>query len=221
MKLNLQRIDNVKGIYGGTLPERMRYLHPEAAHAFEAIADWVVVSDMFRSPESSLRAVREGRGAQPPGYSAHNYGLAIDIDVNAALKLTKTKQALDEQMREKGWHCYRTDHKTGPRIVNGKKRRDESWHYNYLGDVDYPPGLKTTVELVERAILFWYGDQFEYDVAEAQRKLTSLRMYRGAIDGKLGPLSQEAIRVFQRAWGLRETGKLDAKTKRTLAYVAP
>lgn len=211
MKLNLQRIDKVKGIYDGKLPERMRYLHPEAAHSFDTIADWVVVSDMFRSPESSLRAVREGRGAQPPGYSAHNYGLAIDIDVKAAVQRTKTKRALDEYMREKGWHCHRVDG-----LV-----LSEGWHYNYLGDVDYPPGIKSTAPLVERAILFWYGDQFEFSDSEAQQKLTALRMYKGSIDGKLGPLSQEAVHVFQRAWGLRETGKLDVKTKRTLAYVAP
>lgn len=204
-------IYTVKGIAFKSMPERMRYLHPEAAHAFVAIAPWAVVSDMFRSPESSLQAVREGRGAQPPGYSAHNYGLAIDIDIKRTMENLgiKTKAELDAYMEARGWYCHRRDHVVA----------FEAWHYNYLGVNATVAGTITSDE-VEKEIQRRYGVALAPDDRACQRMLAKLGMYAGEIDGIIGPRSREAIRVFERAWGLNVDGVLDAKTRRTLAYVS-
>src|SRR3990172_9368429 len=97
MKLDLLAlgVDEVHGIYGvkkDHLPDRMRFLHPAAAASFhQNLAETVTVSDMFRSAEASLQARRERRGAQRPGFSGHNFGFSIDIDVDRTMRTLGTK----------------------------------------------------------------------------------------------------------------------------------
>lgn len=218
LKLVSFGVEQVAGIYRvdgkeGRMPPRCRFLHPEAALAFQAIGGLVVVSDMFRTPESSLEAVRAKRGAQPPGYSAHNYGLAIDLDISAtrARWQLQGKRSLDEAMESMGWFCHRRDHKMD----------HEAWHYTHLGiGAVISPKVKTIVGYTEARIVHFYGDKLAPDDLQSQGLLQKLRFYGGKLDGDIGPQSQEATRAFQRAWGIRESGKLDAKTRRTLAYVA-
>jgi hypothetical protein len=206
----------VRGIYGPAedeLPAWMRFLHADAASSFLRFADLVVVSDMFRSPESSLQAVREGRGAQPPAFSAHNYGLAIDLALEATMKRWKltSKAELDQSMAQHGWYCHRRDHALG----------HEAWHFNFLGpDPAIPGELRVTSGLIEARIVSLHGASLAPDDRECQEMLAKLRLYAGDIDGRLGPLSREAIRAFRRTWGLRDTGELDARTRRTLSYVS-
>jgi hypothetical protein len=222
LKLHLRRLSNVLGIYGASkneFPARMSLLQHDAAAAFEAVQSLtgqrLRVSDMFRSPESSLQAMQEKRGVQPPGFSAHNFGLAIDIDVDAMLAALKcTKTVLDVTMASKGWYCHRRDHARGM----------EDWHYNFLGDnaVRYLAGASPTS--TSAAIEMRLVDQFRDDLVllpeEVQEALTKLRFYAGAIDGSLGPRSKQAVAAFQRAWKLPETSLVDRRTERTLALVS-
>lgn len=204
-------IYEVAGVPFRSMPVRMRYLHPDAALSFKAISGWATCSDMFRSPDSSLRAVREGRGAQPPGYSAHNYGLAIDLDIKASMEAGGylTKLGLDDAMWARGWYCHRLDH------VMGR----EAWHYNFLGAGAWVSGSLTSDE-IEARILELYGAALAPDDRECQRMLARLGFYGGEPDGIIGPLTREATRAFERAWGLSADGVLDARARRTLAYVA-
>lgn len=206
---------NRNGKVDDPLPARMRFVHPSAASDFLVIAPYVVVSDLFRSPESSLAAVRAGRGAKAPGFSAHNFGLAVDIDVGAAMKKTrlKTKRDLDGWLSDNGWWCHRVDHQITP-------LKGESHHYNYLGrDFVLPPGAKSTAPSIEARIVALYGNDFLLCAKDLQWALRTLRLYAGEIDGDAGPLTREAVRAFQRTWNLPDTGKADAKTQRTLAYI--
>lgn len=204
-------IYNVKGLSFKSMPTRMLFLQADAAKSFAAMAGWAVVSDMFRSPESSLQAVREGRGAQPPGYSAHNYGLAIDIDIKPTMlnREVKNKKDLDGVMASHGWYCHRRD---GVLAF-------EAWHYNFLGKDASIAGTLTSDE-IEAKIVNLYGSSLRPDDAECQRLLAKLKMYDGEIDGIVGPRTREAVRAFERAWGINTDGVLDAKTRRTLAYVS-
>jgi hypothetical protein len=211
----------VRGVYTidgipGRMPARALYLHPDAARSFlDDLAEAVTVSDVFRSAESSLAAVRAGRGAKPPGYSGHNYGLSIDLDIPATSKAVgaTTKKNLDLWMAQRGWVCHRSDYAP----ASWKPIANEAWHYNFL------PGHtwgKSSPAALEARIVELYGAQFVLDEKAQQVALATLHLYHGAIDGELGPLSKEAIRAFQRTWGLPETGKADARTQRTLAFVA-
>jgi peptidoglycan hydrolase-like protein with peptidoglycan-binding domain len=51
---------------------------------------------------------------------------------------------------------------------------------------------------------------------QAQRQLKALGFNPGAIDGNLGPQTEAAVREYQRAYRLPQTGKLDEATVRSL-----
>jgi len=222
MKLKLQRIPNVLGIYGASknqFPARMSLLRPDAAAAFEAVQSLIGqrlrVSDMYRTPAESLTAMQTKRGVQPPGYSAHNFGLAIDIDTDSMLAALKvTKPVLDTTMQSKGWYCHRKDGQRGM----------EDWHYNYLGD-DAGKWLASasatsTSGAIEAKIAALHPDDFAVTATEAQEMLKQMGLYSGAIDGAFGAVSIAALKNFQVSVRLPTTGQLDAKTQRTLAVAS-
>ncbi len=203
---------DVRGIYGGYLAERMRFLAPEPAMSFQRdLAHYVVCSDMFRSAESSLWAIENRRGAARPGYSGHNYGWSIDIDIPRTQKRVGTtrKRELDSWMMERGWYCHRRD----------GRNAFEGWHYNFGVETFLKASDPRTSWALERLLAATYGRYWKLAPMDVQRGLASLRLYQGAIDGILGPISTQGIRAFQRAWKLAVDGIAGPKTKRTLAYV--
>jgi hypothetical protein len=224
LTLKLTTLPSVLGIYGAQkdmLPMRMARLHPDAAAAFHAaetaLGQRIRVSDMFRTAEQSLQAMQEKSGVQPPGFSLHNYGIAIDVAVDAMLPAFRgDKITLDAFMRGFGWYCHRKDNKRG----------SEDWHYNYLGSegpaliAQYSPKSSNTSAAADARIQALYGPELKLDEKEVQECLAFLKLYSGEIDGKIGPRSQQSIMAFQRAWKLPATGEVDPKTERTLAYVA-
>ena len=194
--------DRVRGIYTiggvpGRMPGRALLLHPDVVDGFMAAAHQLVVSDIFRSAESSLAAVRAGRGARPPGFSAHNFGLAVDLDIKASMRRGgfKTKEILDLAMEQQGFLCHRLDHK----ITDLK---GESHHYNALVD-EYATVLasaSSTAASIEVRILALYSHAWRtVDPTVAQAQLARLGLYRGDLDGKIGPISKQAIRVCSRS----------------------
>ncbi len=50
------------------------------------------------------------------------------------------------------------------------------------------------------------------EVKQAQQKLKDDGDYKGAIDGKIGPRTEAAVKEFQQKNGLQQTGMLDAQT---------
>lgn len=229
MKLLLEPLayECIPGIYGrsGTgFPRRMAYLHPDAASLFAEMQDsmsWsVTLSDCWRSSVASLnRKWPPGRpmrpGTQPPAFSAHNYGLAIDIDVDRTLRvLGCSKEHLDVTMAKHHWFCHRRDHRRGR----------EDWHYNCLGVGGHPQRLlmlasrRSTARAVEHAIVELYGRSWEMTPLELQQHLAAVRLYDGELDAIIGPLSISAIKAFQRAWHLKPDGDPGPRTRRTLAF---
>jgi len=182
----------------------MRFMDPAAWSALKPVADKLVFSDVYRSMEAQRLAYKTKAGTQKPGYSAHQFGLAIDIDWRRCLidKLggVKSKLELDSLLLTYNFQCYRGD---------GKDAR-EAWHYTFSAD---DPGSKA----VERVIYSRRWHQFKPDHHAVQRILASMRMYHGEIDGLIGPLSREAISIFQQAWGIKPSGQLDDVTLRVLA----
>jgi hypothetical protein len=187
------------------MPQRALWLAPGAAGAFQLIADVVIVSDMFRSADSSLAALRAKRGAAAPGRSAHNYGRAIDVDVGATLRLLalRSKAELDAWMAERGWYCWRADHKL----------ERESWHYYYAPGL---PRYPSAVTYSAGTAVAWWGRELaaqypvRFDTVRRQKALAALGFYSGALDGLRGPLTRLAEATCARAWG--------SSDDRTLAF---
>jgi hypothetical protein len=232
MQIDLKQLpDNLKGPdnpdYKGLVPRRARFLHPEVADALlnlEKDTGGLVYTDVYRSPDGSLAACTTKRGCQPPAFSPHNYGLAVDVDLGSVLRKLHTSYAsFVDLMAAHGWYCHRRDLDGGAM---------EAWHFNYLGAKakDYlkladPTDHNTWAAPVEKRIQEFYGKYFDYDSTTAQMYLQQLRFYHGDVDGLLGPMSREAIRAFQRAWVYfshpdQVTGLLDGRTKRVLAVVS-
>lgn len=225
LSLSLVQVPDVLGIYGASkneFPKRMALLHPDAAEAFDLVqkdmGKKLRVSDMFRTAEQSLQAMQAKSGVQPPGFSLHNFGIAIDVDVDAMLAATKKNKAdFDLLMWSYGWCCHRKD----------KKRGMEDWHYNYLGrDAEAEPFLNASITSTNTSaagdakILSLYKDGLTLEPAEVQECLAHLKFYGGEIDGQIGPRTKQALMAFQRAWRLQPSGQIDKKTERTLAYVS-
>jgi len=225
LSLNLVSVSNVLGIYGASkndFPAKMARLHPDAAAAFKAaeagLGVRIRVSDMFRTAEQSLIARSQKAGVMPPGFSLHNYGIAIDIATDDVLKVTKlTKPALDKKMEEFGWFCHRKDGKRGM----------EDWHFNFLGVgeaaapfLKVAAGSTNTSAAGDAKIMSLYKDAMTLTPVEVQECLAHLKLYNGDLDGQIGPRSKEALMAFQRTWKLQPSGQVDKKTERTLAYVS-
>lgn len=219
MILKLQALPQLKGpaIWKDKTPKWALFVHPDAAPSLLELSSMGVrVTDLFRPPDISLSAMAEKRGVQPPGYSGHNYGLCVDVDIEGTLKDTGwTYSELYDKMEEKGWFCHRRDKNKG---------RSESWHFNYLGDRKDLLALATkhssTWHLpIEARVKELYGESFKLTPEKAQEELKQLKLYSGEIDGKIGPMSKRAIMQFQKTWGLIATGELDERTQRVLALV--
>ena len=56
----------------------------------------------------------------------------------------------------------------------------------------------------------------ESQIQQAQQQLKSAGLYRGEIDGVMGPQTQTALSQFQRQQGLPETAQLDQRTMNRL-----
>lgn len=222
LKLRLSQLpETIMGIYSppkDILPTRMRFLAPDAAASYmslEQTSHRLRVSDMCRSAESSLQASQEKRGVKPPGYSGHNFGLSVDLDVTWLLKhYGLSKQQLDDELAQAGWYCHRKDHEID----------SECWHFNFFGAepgryLDAAKPFGSTAEGLELLIQERYGSMFTLTAVEIQTILKGMRLYSGDLDGDLGPLSRHAIKAFQRTWHQAETGLAGASTQRLLAFI--
>src|SRR5436853_1929654 len=200
------------------LPMWSGFLHPLAARSYlDDLADWIVVSEMLRTAEGSLIAMASGTGSRAPGYSGHNFGFSIDVNLEQTLaNLGLSKPAFDRWMVERGWYCARRDSTRG---------LDDA-HYDYLraGSELNLASTADPIRDVEQLIVRVHGDALLPADDECEVILKKLRMFGGIVDGSLGLLAQEGIKIFQRAWNLigdpRVTpGTLDPRTRRTLAFV--
>lgn len=218
--LPADRIHGTEVINGvpNRIPLWSGFLHPLAARSYlDDLGEWLVVSDMLRPAEGSLIAMASGVGSRPPGYSGHNFGFSIDVNLDQTLtNLGISKSAFDRWMVERGWYCARRDSARG---------LDDA-HYDYLraGSELNLASTADPIKDVEQLIVRVYGDALFPDDEECQVALKRLKMFGGIVDGAFGPLTVEAIRIFQRAWNLigdpRVTpGALDPRTRRTLAFV--
>lgn len=209
--------------YKGQVPRRMRYLAPDVGPKLmelEKGTGGYVYTDVWRSADSSLAARRVKRGVQRPGYSPHNYGLAVDLDLYAIMKKFRVHYTdIAEVMKAHGWYCHRRDG-LGP-------DESEAWHFNYLGS-DAQRYLQscdiaravTWSNAVETRIMERYGNDFSLSPAQIQGLLASLKIYNGELDGNTHTaLCREAVMAFQRAWDLDVDGDPGIMTQRTLAFV--
>jgi hypothetical protein len=200
-------------VYKGAVPRRMKFLHPTVVDDFLALlqdAPFLAFTDVYRDPKASLAARLAGkRGVQRPGFSAHNFGFAVDVAVEQVLKDGAIAYStLLEIMGRRNFSCHRSDGKLG----------FESWHFSHLkpfADAKAHPGASGPQKWIAEV----YGAQLDGDEAWTQTLLGKLGLYKGPVDGDFGPKSRAALRQFEQDWGLPVDGIPDAVSNRTLAAV--
>lgn len=210
--------------YGGKVPARMLFLAPDAAKSLvevERDCGGMVYTDVYRDAVGSRaarRAKMRANGTSPvqrAAFSPHNYGLAVDIDIDETLKKLKISYAsLLAYLGKFGWHCHRRD---------ARGSDSECWHFNFLGPMARLYLAKASAtnhatwsEPVEARIVERHN--FQLDARGVQLALARLNFYKGVMDGVLGAVSKEAIKNFQYEWDIIEAGVGDI-TRRTLVYL--
>lgn len=216
-----------RGIYpaphGTELPERMRYLHPQAADSLTGFElehpGMLWISDCYRSAEASREAWMAHRaGVQRPGWSAHNFGLALDLDIVRILNRSPDLHYADllAIMARYGWYCHRRDEQRGA----------EDWHFNHLGSsADHCLLLagrhpESWSRPVEERIQDLYGSQFLLSIVDCQAALARLGYDCGPADGIPGPRTRAAVERFRQDWSMVPGTHLDWRVQRLLAYLA-
>jgi hypothetical protein len=214
MKLLLHRLQNVKGDVSRP------FLAREAALSLATIekdTDGLIYRDMWRDAVSSLLARRMRKTSQLPGYSAHNYGLAVDLDVGAILAQKKILyEDLLWLMKRRGWYCFRRD---------GAAEQTGSDHFNFLGEAADHYLSKCTLDPTtwsaasEIKIWEFYHEDFQISTKDVQLKLAKIGFFNAPFTEQRDIYTREAIMAFQRAWDLIQSGSPDMSLCRVLSFV--
>ncbi len=155
----------------GAVPKRLAYLSDKiegsvddttftAYQRLKALHDYMplVYTDMYRSAIGSAQAYETKKGAQKPGYSGHNYGVSIDVAVDASIKRHKiTYNQLVHTLISFGWTPYQ-----GVTQSSLYKRETEDWHFNFIGDYGYRPWNPTNPNRGQQ-VLYWIEKNIEFD----------------------------------------------------------
>lgn len=215
MKLALQQLPST--IRGAA---RMKFLAPDAATSLlqlEKDTGGLVYSDMWRDSVASLVTRRTRRSTLLPGYSSHNYGFGIDLDVKTILGEKKIRyEDLLYLLKKRGWVCHRRD---------GVEHAVNSDHFNFLGVTPGEYLVKCTMDPItwdypaEDRIFDKYKTDFQLPTVAVQSLLKKIGFYMGEMSGSVDLYTREAVMAFQRAWDMIENGFIDANLCRVLAFV--
>lgn len=215
MKLVLQQLpSSLRG------EAKLKFLAPDAAGALlkvEKDTGGLIYTDLWRDPVASMVAKRTRRSTQLPGYSAHNFGMGMDLDVKTILAEKKILyEDLLYLLKKRGWYCHRRD---------GVENATDFDHFNFLGDTANQYLLKCTMDpvtwdyAVDDRITERYQADFQLSVKQVQTSLAGIGFYAGEPSGTIDLYTREAIMAFQRAWDLIENGLADATLCRVVAFV--
>lgn len=200
----------------GWLPARMAWLDPRAARDFErmneACGHRIEYTDVYRSTLTQILAIRQATRAKkrlyaPPTKSGHNFGLSVDIGVEATLEnfrksgqadlvvASRDRPALGRWMAGFGW--------TGI--------DSEDWHFNHLD------GAASAVKKIDAE----YGERLRLSNVDVQRAINRLLKLDKPLveDGQLGPVTASAAKaaVAQLDCGGEENGDFGPWFRRLLA----
>jgi hypothetical protein len=213
MKILLQQI----AVLG---PAKKKYLAPSAAASLKLVekeSGGLVYSDVWQDSVAVLIASRISQNGPRPGYSSHQFGLGVDLDLTASLDRLKISYPELLKLLEKNfWYCYRRD---GEPSLCGSEHFDyfgeKAWRYVFIATNDHRKWNRAA----EERIYELYGDDFKLSVSQVQSGLSELGIYALPVSGELDAYTREALMVFQRAWKLPEDGTANMSTCRVLSVL--
>jgi peptidoglycan hydrolase-like protein with peptidoglycan-binding domain len=132
---------------------------------------------------------------------------------SASLSNREVTTKAQRQLKALGFDPGTTDGDVGPQTEAAVREYQRAYRLPQTGILD---------EATVRSLL---PDEFQplavplsnrETVVQAQRQLKALGFNPGSVDGNTGPQTEAAVREYQRAYRLPQTGKLDEATVRSL-----
>jgi hypothetical protein len=158
----------------------------------------LVYSDMYRSSLGSLKAYCDPnkKGVQKPGYSGHNFGISVDLAVDATMKRHKISyDKLVNTLIAWGWTPYAGITKDA-KYQNGVS---ECWHFNFCGDFGERPWIPESplrghqaIDWIDHNIKF-ENDQLAINRMLGQLKLDTLDNFKESLPVKMHSSTNEAL----------------------------
>ncbi len=152
--------------------------------------DWVIIKS---NNDFSVTTPRR-RDKKEPIKFVHFFEKEVGREGTWAFKWSKKSKALKME------------------LVEPRESADmEAWRKRALRSFDWS-GL--TPKQLQQELEAHYE---KHEIRQAQERLKEAGLYPGKIDGIPGPMTQKALRQYQRAEGLRVTGRLDDPTRKSLS----
>ncbi len=214
------RVPGIYGTKGNPLPKRMSKLVRPAAQALQRVYKDIVaegghlyLSDMFRAANEQQKAHEDWKSGRKSAFSppscnsVHEAARAIDIDAfDTGISHKKVRTILNKH----GWTNI-VDTLTGA----------ECWHYEFREkrweDFKKKNGYSEMARSMKKNIgnvagLARANKQME-DMKWIQASLNNILKIRLKVDGLMGEKTREAVRKFQKKFGLQVDGTPGPITK--------
>ena len=220
------RVPGIYGKKGNPLPKRMAKLVQPAAVALQKVFEDVVkagghlyISDMFRSATQQQKAHEDWKSGRKTAYSppscnsVHEAARAIDIDAfDTGIGHQRVRQILNKH----GWVNI-VDTLTGA----------ECWHYefrekkweSYKEQHGYSAMAHAMKEEIGNLASLRQAEAEKEAVRWLQDSLNKILKTRLNVDGITGEKTRDAVKAFQRKYGLQVDGVAGPITKNKIREI--
>jgi len=208
-----QRQLKAQGFYPGAIDGD---LGPQTATALRAYQRSYRLQETGRLDEATLRSLLPERSEVS--------GAPAPVMPRAPVDLSNREVLRDAQRQLKalGFNPGSTDGTFGPQTEAALRAYQQAYRLPETGRLDETTGRSLLRERFETSRAPFEASRGPIDLSnrevirDAQRQLKGLGFNPGAVDGHFGSQTAAALRAYQQAYRLPETGKLDEVTLRSL-----
>jgi peptidoglycan hydrolase-like protein with peptidoglycan-binding domain len=207
---DVQRQLKAQGFYPGAVDGN---LGPQTATALRAYQRSYRLPETGRVDEATLRSLLPERSevSRPVDASRGTEMSHAPVD----LSNREVRRDAQRQLKALGFNPGSTDGTFGPQTEAALRAYQHAYRLPETGKLDEVTGrsllreqfetARTPTDLSNREVL-----------RDAQRQLKALGFNPGSTDGTFGPQTEAALRAYQHAYRLPESGRLDDTTARSL-----
>jgi peptidoglycan hydrolase-like protein with peptidoglycan-binding domain len=207
---DVQRQLKAQGFYPGAVDGN---LGPQTATALRAYQRSYRLPETGRVDETTLRSLLPERSevSRPVDASRGTEMSHAPVD----LSNREVRRDAQRQLKALGFNPGSTDGTFGPQTEAALRAYQHAYRLPETGKLDEVTGRSLLREQFETART--PADLSNREVLrDAQRQLKALGFNPGSTDGTFGPQTEAALRAYQHAYRLPESGRLDDTTARSL-----
>jgi N-acetylmuramoyl-L-alanine amidase len=203
---DVQRQLKAQGFYPGAIDGD---LGPQTATALRAYQRSYRLQETGRLDEATLRSLLPERSEVSRAPAPVMPRAPVDLSNREVLRDAQ------RQLKALGFNPGSTDGTFGPQTEAALRAYQQAYRLPETGRLDEVTGRSLLRERFEtsRAPVDLSNREV---IRQAQRQLKALGFNPGAVDGNFGSQTEAALRAYQQAYRLPETGKLDEVTQRSL-----